>query len=194
MDDRFAQRKANFVPSAVYGGGARLVNERGEPVPPQDVVDRLKKVSPRLGLRWVPGSAFGSSPYFGLTERWKDGDPRWERVRTGELAEARAYDLIQMFPLDCSVPEMAAYIEHRWGERNRSSNPSQDAERIVDEEAHKQGRAMEDTIGAFADESLERSARTSLREKRVRAGAEAAAPMVDVAYEPKRLIPKPETP
>ena len=100
----------------VFGGGPNvLVNNRGEPLPPYDITERLKRIDSRLSIEWVEG-AWGCS-YFGLFERWRQGDPRWQRVQSGEVPEKMARDLVQMFPRSCSTPEMAAFVEHRWGAR-----------------------------------------------------------------------------
>jgi hypothetical protein len=152
-----------------------------------DVVDRLRRIDERLSIEWVEG-AWGQS-YFGLFERWKQGDRRWERVQNGEVAASKARDLIQMFPRHCPAPEMAAFVEQRWGAR-AVGDPVQEAEAAV---ARAQ-RTLEDAKAAAVDRavdtSMDRFNSESAHDRRVRGGTETAHPMVSGHdfTEPKRLI------
>lgn len=141
------------------------------------MVVRLAAISPRLKIEWITGAL---RPYWGLKVRWADGDPRWEHVRAGRMAEAQAFDLEQMFPPDCSALDMAAYVEQRWGEQHRTTGAeaAREAERIASDTARAQQAQKADNIDRVVESSTERSARESSHAKRVRAGAESAHPMV----------------
>lgn len=171
----------------VFGGGPTLVNHRGEPVPPMDVVLRLKTIDERLSIEWVEG-AWGQS-YFGLFERWRQGDPRWARVQSGEIPEKSARDLVQMFPRHCPAPEMAAFVEQRWGSR-AVGNPVEEAERMVAAAQKRLEDAKANAVDQTVDTSMERFAKTSAHERRLLGGQDTAHPMVGGAdfTEPKRLI------
>lgn len=152
-----------------------------------DVVVRLRELDERLSVEWVEG-AWGCS-YFGLFERWRQGDKRWERVQNGEISEKQARDLIQMFPRHCPAPEMAAYVERRWGGR-AVGNPVEEAERAVEAAKARLERAKESAVDQTVDTSMERFAKTSAHERRLLGGQDTAHPMVGGAdfTEPKRLI------
>lgn len=176
----------------VFGGGpAVLLNNRGEPLPPFDVVERLRRIDERLSIEWVEG-AWGCS-YFGLFQRWERGDKRWERVQSGEIPEKQARDLIQMFPRSCPPAEMAAFVEARWGSRAIPNDPKAEADRMVVEANRLYELAKQQNVEHLIDKSAERFAEESSHSLRVRAGAEAAHPMVagHTFDEPKRLIETP---
>lgn len=152
-----------------------------------DVVDRLRALDERLSIEWVEG-AWGTS-YFGLFERWKQGDKRWERVQNGEIPEKNARDIIQMFPRHCPAPEMAAFVEQRWGAR-AVGNPVEEAERMVEAAKRRLDEAKANAVETAVDKSMDRFAKTSAHERRLAGGNDGAHPMVsghDFA-EPKRLI------
>lgn len=172
----------------VFGGGPTVLNHLGQPVPPTDVIERLARIDERLSIEWVDG-AWGAS-YFGLFERWKQGDKRWERVQNGELPESKARDLIQMFPRSCPAPEMAAFVEQRWGSRAQPKDPKAEADRMIAEAQKLYAQVKEQNIQAVVDNSVERFDRESAHDRRLRGGQDDAHPMVsghDFA-EPKRLI------
>ncbi len=156
-----------------------------------DVVDRLRQLDERLSIEWVEG-AWGSS-YFGLFERWRQGDPRWERVQNGEIPEKKARDLIQMFPRHCPAPEMAAFVEQRWGAR-AIGNPVEEAERVVASAQRRLAEAKEAAIDKAVDTSMNRFNSETAHDRRLRGGNDSANPMVsghdftDAPSEPKRLI------
>ena len=154
-----------------------LVSLRGDPVPPQSVVARLRALTgDKVKIEWVAGAHV---PYWGYKKRWDDGDPRWQNVRTGQMSADSAYDLEMMFPQDCSVQDLAAYVESRYSEtRHRSSSPSQDAEKMVEDAKRRMEQARESQVMTATTNSLERHERESRHALRVRAGAERAHPMV----------------
>lgn len=153
-----------------------VLDSRGHPSPPEEIVRRLPK---GVIIEWVPGQQFGVA-YFGIFTRWAPGDPRWERVRTGELPESKARDMVQMFPRECAVADMAAYIEHRWGERNRPQNASAEADRLVAEQARLHEEAIRENTERAVEGANERSARSSTHELALRAGVGEANAQVTV--------------
>lgn len=85
-----------------------LVNERGGPVPPADILSRTKTIHAALSLRFMPDLDHST---WALTWEWPDTDSRWARVRSGEISRESAYDIIGYLPLDCTVEQAPSYIE-----------------------------------------------------------------------------------
>lgn len=182
----------------VMRGQAGLVTPRGDPVPPQDVVQRLTEYNQqrgtRLSISWVPG-AWGCA-YFGLFDGWKQGDKRWERVQVGETEEANARDLVTMFPKECSPAEMMAWVETRYG--RTVADPRAEADRLVAEAMRLRAQADEDAMNVAVETGTRRILDESDHLRQVRAGAERPHPMVHGTEftepaEPKRLLDKPFT-
>lgn len=154
-----------------------LVTSDGDPVPPQSVVTRLARdYGDALRIEWVRGW----KPYFGLKKQWSSEDPRWQRVNTGELSPESAFDLEAMFPVDRTGEQMNAYLDNHYGERNRLSeaDAAKEAERMAVASVEGQRKQLDANVTKTAHESNERSVRESPHEKRVRAGAEEAHPIV----------------
>lgn len=166
-----------FVPGLVAPATSLLVSRDNVPIPPQQVVRRLEQLSPRLKIEWCAGA---HRPYWGLKVRWPQGDPRWERVQTGEIPAAMAFDLDQMFPSDCAGEDMAAYVESRWGDRNLRSkaDAAEEADRIVNDAIKRRSDFMDSATHRVAVQSDERFARETKHDREVRAGVEKAHPMV----------------
>lgn len=155
-------------------GHVALITPRGDPLPPSDVVRRLAAVSDRLAIRWVASPAYS---YFGIFERWRPEDPRWESVRRGEFREHQAYDLLANFPRDVAPDEMAAWVEQRWGAR-AYGDPAKEAARMV--AAHRKAKADADATQSdrAADIAIDQSKEMTPHLRRVSAGVETAHPMV----------------
>jgi len=171
----------------VRSAGVDLITPRGDPVPPQDIVQRLKALNPRYSLEWVSG-AWGTA-YFGLFEEWAPNDARWERVQRGEHDKSRARDLLYMFPPECSPAEFAAYVEQRFG---IVRDPRAEADRLVAQAQKLYAEAQQKAVDTVVDTSMERHVRESRHDLEVRAGTATPTPMVDVSVDvgPKWLIPK----
>jgi len=189
----------NGPASVIYAGnsGAALITPVGHPIPPTDVVRELAMVSPRLRIEWVPG-AYGQS-YFGLKERWRDGDARWQHVRSGAMPEENAFDLVSRFPREMPTSEMVSWVRNHYGERNIPDDPGAAADKLIEEAMKLRRLAEQRTV----DEAVETGTRRILDEsdhlRRVQAGVERAHPMVsgtdfapgappDLPDAPKRLI------
>lgn len=149
-----------------------LITPRGEPVPPQDAVRRLKAIDERLDLRWVPSAA---GPYWGIIEHYKPEDERWSRVRSGELPEKDAYDLRAMLPPDCSAEEAVGFVE-------RYFRPVRDAAKEAAEKVEKVVKANREVkeahVERFMVEQEEKHMRTTKHELEVQLGVATAHPMV----------------
>jgi hypothetical protein len=177
------------MPTQQVIAGAPLVTPRGDPIPPQDVVQRLREIDRGLSIQWVAG-AMGTH-YFGLFQRWRESDRRWESVRAGEVQEKDARDLVTMFPPECPPASMAAWVEYRWGPRAIPKDPAKEAERIV-EASMRQRQSVDDAVvDRVTQTGLDRFEREDTHDRLVRAGLEKAHPMVPGGFErtePKRLI------
>lgn len=162
-----------------------ILNAQGDPEAPTYVVDALRRLSPRFGLRLVKSFA---GHYWNLDEEWKDGDPRWAMVQSGQVARANARDIIQMFPKDCPVDAFAAYIRNRWGPR-AIEDPKKEAEKAVAEVKKQHKELKENQMDNFMVRQEEQVKGMSDHQRRVLAGAETAHPMVhgfDLPKTPKK--------
>lgn len=86
----------------------------GLPVPPQELVAKLKAFDPRIGL-------FYTKAAWAITEAWREDDPRRAWVQSGQMQEAMAFDICGHLPLTCSLDEALPYIEREL----RSYTPEQ---------------------------------------------------------------------
>ncbi len=172
--------------------GVDLVTPIGDPVPPQDIIARLKKINPRYDIRWVKG-AWGMS-YFGLFEQWRENDPRREWIQRGAHDASKDFDLVNMFPVGCAPHEMAAYVEQRFG---IVADPRKEADKLMARAQAMYASAQESAVEHVVTQSMERRERESDHDLRVRGGHDTPTPMSDVLIDlptvdvgPKRLIPK----
>ena len=183
FDQLVAQRRDRLVRTA----HVEVLDERGHPVPPAEVVRRLP---PSASIKWVPAAGFYGTAYFGLFNAWPPNDKRWERVRAGEYPEKDARDLVQMFPRECRPEEMAAYVEQRWG--TRREDPRIEADRLTEQAAKLYKQAEEEKVDAVIEKSNERSERETDHSLRLRAGDGTANAQITVPRQvgdgPKRLI------
>ncbi|GAC1360243.1 MAG: hypothetical protein NVSMB4_18750 [Acidimicrobiales bacterium] len=85
-----------------------VVNERGGPVPPSGLVDRLHRIDPALGVRWMAN--FDASCW-AVTWEWPLSDARWSRVQSSEIPREAAYDIIGYLPPGCTADEAAPFVE-----------------------------------------------------------------------------------
>ena len=83
-----------------------LVGLDGNPLPPSDVVERLKNVDPALGLRYVHNMKM-----WAITWRWTLSDPRREMIQRGDMNPDDAFDVFAWLPEDCPPEQAFGYIE-----------------------------------------------------------------------------------
>lgn len=156
-----------------------LVTPGGVPIVPDWLQSEVYAITNRRGrVEWIAGA---HTPYFGFKVRWRENDSRWNHVREGRMPSEQAYDLEQMFPRDCSMQDIAAYVRNHYGERQAAMTHADivdEAERIVESARQQHAGITNGNIDRFTHDSTERSARTSRHERLVRAGAEQAHPMV----------------
>lgn len=161
---------------SLAGGGnsGMLVTPGLTPVVPGWLQAEVTEATNGRGrIEWIGGAHIA---YFGLKVRWRGEDPRRERVRSGEIPEAAAFDLDQVFPKDYSAADIASYVREHWGDRAALS--PRDAEQIAEAAVQRQQATQAQHIDRFTEASVAASKRESLYAKRVRAGAESAHPMV----------------
>lgn len=166
-------------------GRLEVLNERGQPEPPSEVVKRLP---PECKIQWVAAGMFQGVSYFGIFQKWGPNDPRWQKIQSGEIAPDKCWDLAQMFPRECPPAEMAAYVEHRWGVRNIPKDPRAEADRLVAQAQKLYAEAEAGNVDRVIDDSNERSAKTTMHQMELRAGAAAANAQVTVAKEIKKDV------
>jgi hypothetical protein len=106
-------------------GPALMVTERGGPVPPQEVIQRLRaEVGPEFGLRFMAN--FDAS-HWAVIREWPANDVRWARVRSQEIGPEAAYDIIGYLPLTCPVEQAAGYVQ-----RALKSYPIEEIRKLAD--------------------------------------------------------------
>lgn len=148
-----------------------LITPRGEPVPPQEAVRRLQEIDERLSVKWVP-SAVGA--YWAIVETWPRGDARWERVQSGEITEAQAFDLRAMLPPDCSAEEAVGFVERYF---RPVGNAAEDAAKHIEGIAKHNKATKEKHVERFMLEQEFKTARTSKHEYEVDLGIATAHPI-----------------
>lgn len=128
-------------------------------------------------VEWIAGV---HQPYFGLKVRWRAGDPRWQQVNEGRTPASAASDLEKMFPRDCAMSDIAAYVRAQWGDRNAMTraDAAKAADAIVDASVAAQMHARESQVDALVERGTQQHLDESSHLRRVRAGAESAHPMV----------------
>lgn len=80
----------------------------GVPVPPSEIVERLKRIHPALGLKFSSGLA-GSG--WAVTWTWQENDRRRAWVQDGRMDPNAAHDIIGYLPFGCSAEQAPSYIE-----------------------------------------------------------------------------------
>jgi hypothetical protein len=76
----------------------------GRPLPPQDLLDRIRRYDARIGL-------FYTNAAWAITEAWTDDDARREWIKRGEMQPEMAFDICGYLPITCSLDEALPYIE-----------------------------------------------------------------------------------
>lgn len=88
--------------SALFGG----VGLEGLPVPAPEVVERLKRIDPNLGIFWN-----NYIKCWCLSWTWLDSDPRREMVQKGEMSPDDAFDVIGFAPAEMRLDDAYALLE-----------------------------------------------------------------------------------
>lgn len=88
----------------------------GQPIPPSDVVRRLKQVDENLDLKFVAYNTtdygnVNSVQYWAIIYRWRAEDPRNVMIQRGDMPRDAAYDVVTMLPLDCEVHQAFSLFE-----------------------------------------------------------------------------------
>lgn len=148
-----------------------LITPRGEPVPPQEAVRRLREIDERLTVKWVP-SAVGA--YWAIVETWPRGDARWERVQAGEITEAQAFDLRAMLPPDCSAEQAVGFVERFF---RPVGHAGEDAAKHIQQVAKHNASVKAQHVETFLVEQEYKTARTSKHEHELNLGVAAAHPI-----------------
>jgi len=148
-----------------------LITPRGEPVPPQEAVRRLRAIDERLSVKWVPSAA---GPYWGIIETWKQGDERWARVNSGEIAPEQAFDLRAMLPPDCSAEEAVGFVERFF---EPVTDAAKQAAKAVDQVERHNKATKAQHLEHFHSEQEFKTARTSKHDYEVQLGLAAAHPI-----------------
>jgi hypothetical protein len=78
--------------------------EDGRPLPPTELVEKLRQFDPRIGL-------FYTNAAWAITEAWTEEDPRRARIQAGEMQPEFAFDIAGYLPVTCSLDEALPYIE-----------------------------------------------------------------------------------
>ena len=89
-----------------------------QPVPPSEIVRRIKQVHPSLGLKWAPGCFWSEKRQrmvdsWAITEEWPENDRRRQQARDGKLPLDECHDIIVFLPEDCSADEAYGYIVNK---------------------------------------------------------------------------------
>lgn len=185
-----------MTPSALSGGGAALINDRGAPLVPSELQRAVEAAGEKNGLtltvEWLDG-AWGTS-CFVVKQRWPQGDPKWQRVQCGELDERNAFDVITRFPREMRTGDMVGYIRDKFG---YVRDPRAEAAKLIAEAERIMRDAQESQVDKAVEQGTQRILSESNHARLVRAGAERPHPMVHGAdftsdrepdREPKRLI------
>jgi hypothetical protein len=93
-----------------------VINERGEPQPPTQVLARLQAVHAGLGLRYTPHAG----PVWAITLRWAPDDRRWAYVQANTMSAEGAFDVVGYLPIDCAVDNAPSYVASVFRRSSRS--------------------------------------------------------------------------
>lgn len=97
-----------------------------KPVPPADIVRRLKQINPALGLEFTdPGYEGGG--HWAVTWEWPSDDERWKSVQTGEVPKENARDILARLPLDCDASQAYGYVVNSF----RACHSREDVQKLL---------------------------------------------------------------
>lgn len=102
-----------FVPDALARPSApqpgALVTSAADPEPPVDVARVLRA----WNERWFMKFSRFPQPHWDVCERWRDTDPKRERIRAGVIPPTADFDVLCYCPVGLSADEALGYIEKR---------------------------------------------------------------------------------
>lgn len=136
-----------------------LVTQTGQPIPPQETLQRLQQMDDRLGLKYLdyPEACWA------ITIRWLQNDPRREMVQRGLMSPADTHDILGRMPVDCPAEQAPGYIERafvRW------SGKKEDVAWLLNKlrtENDKVRKAQMDEMLELGDEMFDANAATLFR-------------------------------
>ena len=170
----------------VAGRGATFITPQGDPIVPASVEQELARRGYPVKIEWVR-AAWGAG-HFAAKQKWRENDPRWARVQSGEIPEEQAFDVAHMFPRECPTSEFVSYIENNWGNR---IDPRKEADRLIAEAMRLRAQADAEQVDGVVEHGIRRAQDDTDHQRllRVEGTHERAHPMVHGAdFEPKRLI------
>lgn len=84
---------------------AMVMNLRGNPEPPADVVRRLQAVDSGLTIRWAE-----QHKQWAVVRTWPENDRRWAWVQSQKYSPAQAHDILGYVPNDCGTDQVPSYV------------------------------------------------------------------------------------
>jgi hypothetical protein len=87
---------------------SRILGLDHQPIPPTEIVDRIKQIDSHLDLKW--GEGVSASPGWWLIYRWPENDKRWEMTKRGDMHPDDAWDWFTQLPSDCPVEQAYGFI------------------------------------------------------------------------------------
>lgn len=94
-----------------------LIDLAEKPVPPTEMVRRLKQIDPRLGLTFsstVDPATDRLRPTWALTMEWLPDDPRRVMIQDGTIPLSYNFDILCWLPFDCSPDEAYGYVVQKF--------------------------------------------------------------------------------
>lgn len=140
------------------------------PIPPTEIVRRLKQVDDRLDLMYVAfvsrdGPNTNMDERWAIIQRWLDTDKRRRLIQLGQMSPESDYDVLVYLPLDCPVDDAFSYFERAVKGQVRDNR---DVERIVSRLHLWNESAKEEALKEtkeLAEELIEANAPTLFREQ-----------------------------
>lgn len=142
-----------------------------KPLPPSDIVERLRQVDPALGLKFCPGCFWDEKTdrmvdSWAITEAWAMDDPRRKLVWAGELPPDECADVVVFLPADCPVDQAYGYLVRKL---KRNTDTGQEHARKLLERVHtfnaNRQREIMAPVMADAEELIEANAGTLFRDQ-----------------------------
>jgi len=138
-----------------------ILDVAGTPTPPTEVVERLKRIDPHMGLRFIDYHiSEENGKWWALTWEWPSTDPRQQMIQEGTMAPNDAYDILGHIPLDCSVDNAAGYIESNLRRRRGSHDEVDRLLSRLSEYNRQAKKAITEPILESAEEQVKANATT----------------------------------